>query len=310
MEFFQANSELPAYYIWSPVDRPKLILQISHGMTEHAGRYSEFGEFLASKGILVIAHDHPGHGQTVATKEQLGHIDDHDGWPLILQGINQIRGVVKEKYPDVPIVLLGHSMGSFAARGIMAQAESEYIGLIISGTAWFSNPKIFFGKLGTRLLCALFGSAKKMKITSKLSFKQFNKQVKERTTPFDWLTRDTVKVKEYSLDPLCAYRSSNGFFRDLLNGIELAHSKASLCLLNKNLPILIISGDKDPVGEGGKGPYRLYKMYKKEGMTNLTLKLYKGARHELLNEINRVEVMEFLYRWLNEQIINKITYTI
>ena len=301
--FICSDGHRLAYNLWlpSPNIEIKAFLQILHGMAEYSDRYARFAEYLNKLGIAVFAADHRGHGAT-ASEDEIGWFAEHDGWNRVSEDVFELANFITSQYYVNTTFLMGHSMGSFLARTVMVKHPDFYTGVIIMGTGC---SKGIVGKIG-KLLCKneirKNGSKSPGVLMNKLSFSAYNKQFEPTATDFDWLSRDAKEVEKYVKDDKCGFLCTNGFFYDLLSGIEFANSKANAETLPKDLPLLIISGEMDPVGDLGKGVRKVYKLYTDAGIADVTLKLFKDARHELLNETNRKEVYEFLAKWLEAHI--------
>ncbi len=279
----------------------KFIVQIAHGMAEHSERYSHFAEFLVKHGAAVYASDHRGHGRNVKDTDQYGVWPDKKTWCSIVDDIKILNDISAKNFPGVPVFILGHSMGSFLIRTFITTYSIGLKGVILTGTA--TNPT-FILKIGYWIAClqCFFGGVnKKSKLLDKMSFGSFNKDFE---TPFQWLSRDQKAVDEYIKDPFCGgvfscsfYRS---FFAGLINMNKLKYAKT----INREVPIIFLSGDADPVGDYGKGVLKAVDFYKSANIKNLEYKLYKDARHEIINEINKEEVYQDILDWINKIILN------
>ncbi|BBE31424.1 alpha/beta hydrolase [Tepiditoga spiralis] len=292
---------------WEPKlnNNPKIIIQISHGMAEHKDRYSDFAKILINQGMVVYANDHRGHGKTAKNEDELGYFDDNNGWDKVVEDMHELTLKIKNDYPETPIVLLGHSMGSFLTRTYIQKFGNEINGVILSGTTYSSNLKTTFGLIVTKREIKKIGKKGKSYKLDKLSFGSFNKQFQPNKTEFDWLSRDEENVKKYIDDPHCGFVCTAGFFKDLLYGISIINNIEYVKNTPKELPIFIISGEKDPVGENTKGVLKVLNLFKKAGLKNVKHKFYKDARHEILNEINKNEVYSDIINWLNSEILKK-----
>jgi len=288
-------------YKWTPDDasKTKAVVQIAHGMAEHAGRYERFAEFLTGKGYAVYANDHRGHGKTAGSLDDVGYFADENGWGLVVDDMKNITDVIKKDFAGLPVFLMGHSMGSFITRTYVFKYPKEIDAFIISGTA--GNPGLpgAAGQTVARLIAAVKGKKSKSPFLDKLSFGSFNGAFKPNRTTFDWLSRDNAEVDKYINDPYCGDVFSAGFFYDLLGGIRSIFKKENLEKISKDLPIYIFSGANDPVGNNGKGIIEVAELYKKTGIKDVSYKLYEGARHETLNETNREEVFNDIAEWIN-----------
>lgn len=271
------------------VEAPIATVQILHGMAEHCDRYAPFAEFLNSHNIEVLAHNHRGHGERIP----LGHFADNNGWELVLDDVQSVQALAKT---DIPLFLFGHSMGSFIARDFLARRPHQLAGVILSGSNQ-QHPALFYAAKGlAKTLGMLQGDQHLSEIMNLLSFGAFNKHFKPIRTEFDWLCSDNHTIDQYIQDPLCGNLSSLQFWQDFMEGMINVHSQQGLRAI-PNIPLLILGGSKDPVGRMGKGFRELEKQLSKSH-TQLELKIYPDARHELLNEINQQEVWQDIQSWL------------
>ncbi|MDR1132140.1 MAG: lysophospholipase [Oscillospiraceae bacterium] len=286
---------------WLPDTAPTGIVQISHGVSEHISRYDEFARFLASHGFVVAGGDHLGHGKSVSDPEKQGFFGEHGGWELVVGDMRKLYERLREQYFSLPVFLFGHSMGSFLARTYIIRYHDGPDGVILCGTGQQSKLLLKTGLAAANSVIKKHGASHKSPLINGLSFRGYNSRCKPNRTEFDWLTRDTAVVDSYIEDPDCGFAASAGLFRDMLTGIKYISSPKNLGRMNKELPIYFISGDDDPVGEYGKGVLRAYNGFLKAGLADVTLKLYHGARHELLNELNRDEVYADVVTWLQSK---------
>ncbi|MBT3243659.1 MAG: alpha/beta hydrolase [Bacteroidetes bacterium] len=293
-------------YEWLPDDphMVKAIIQIAHGMAEHAGRYENFARFLTDNDFAVYANDHRGHGKTAGELENVGFLAPKDGWARVVNDFAQVGKYSKEQHKDKALYIMGHSMGSFIVRNYLTAADTEIQGAIFSGTA--DDPGML-GKVGillTRLMMLFYPAKSPSPFMDKLSFGAFNKAFKPNRTKFDWLSRDDDQVDKYIADPYCGGIFSIGFFKDMLGGILFVSQQKNINKIPLTLPVLIFSGENDPVGDDGKGVKAVYEKFKKAGHTDLNIKLFAEGRHEMLNEINKEEVYHLVLDWLNTRHIN------
>ncbi|RAL27088.1 alpha/beta hydrolase [Thermoflavimicrobium daqui] len=291
-----------AAYKWINNKEAKGIVQIAHGMAEHAKRYHHFANFLNSEGYIVYANDHRGHGSTAGCKEKLGHFANENGWELVVDDLYVLTGLIKKEQSDLPIFLFGHSMGSFLSRRYIQKYGKELSGLILSGTGRDPGALGNMGRALAKLFMRYSGKTKKSKLFYQLSFGRYNQIFRPNRTEFDWLTRDEEEVDQFIKDPYCGEIATVGFFYDLLTGMKLMEQRDEMKRIPKDLPIFLISGEKDPVGEYTKGVLQAYYSYKEIGMEDLNYKFYKDGRHEILNELNRDEVYHDIVRWLNQHV--------
>lgn len=288
-------------YNWLPDDgvKTKGIVQISHGMAETAKRYERFAELLTENGYIVYANDHRGHGKTAKTIEDLGYLADEDGFNWLVKDLHKLTNIIKKENDSMPLFLFGHSMGSFAGQKYIMLNGNELDGLILSGSNGKQGIILNVGTIVAKREVKKNGRKAKSTKLDKLSFGGFNKEFKPNRTDFDWLSRDNDEVDKYMDDPFCGTVFTAGYFYDFLTGLKEIEDEDNLKMIPKDLPIYIFSGDKDPVGKFGKGVINLVNRYKKYGVKDISYKLYKDGRHEMLNEINRDEVMDDIINWLD-----------
>ncbi len=292
-------------YKWLPDDdNVWLVVQIAHGMAEHAARYAEFAKFLTDKGIAVYANDHRGHGKTAKDEKELGFFAEKDGWLKVLEDMHSLTHNIRRDFPNVPVVLFGHSMGSLLTRAYVAKYPDDVNGIILSGTSGETGLLVSTGKTIAWLQGLFSDKRKPSNLLNAMTFKDYNKAFKDAETDFDWLSRDPEKVREYIEDPMCGFVVSNRFYYDLLSLVQFIGKKSTFINTPNSLPILIFSGKNDPVGNFGKGVKKVYNEYLKAGNKNVELKLYPDGRHEMLNEINRDKVYQDVYKWLEEKFKN------
>ncbi len=289
-------------YKWLPDNEIKAVVQIAHGMAEHARRYEEFAKFLTDNSIAVYANDHRGHGNTAGDLDKLGYFADKNGWELVLKDMNRLTHIIKQEHPDKPIFLLGHSMGSLFARAYMVKYPNEISGVILSGTSGEGGLLVSLGKTIAKLQGTFTHPKKQSQLLNDMTFKDYNKAFKPAKTDFDWLSRDEKVVQDYINDPYCGQVVSNRFYYDMLSLIQFINKDSSYTNAPKDMPVLMFSGENDPVGNFGKGVKKVYNKYKKAGVKDITLKLYPEGRHEMLNETNRSEVYNDVLQWINSKI--------
>ncbi len=280
---------------WTPEKALVGIVQIIHGMGEHGGRYDELARRLNREGYLVVATDHRGHGLSVEDIEDLGVIPQP--FETLIEDEVELTRQLKNGYPKLPLFILGHSMGSFMAQGHMKSSSREVEGYILSGSCRTPYLKTVMGsKLGR--IIEVIRNNKKSKVMNKLLFAGYNRAIKGRITAFDWLSRDRRVVARYVEDPYCGFIYTSGFYASFLAYLSKLFHKHDFDSMRRDTPILIMSGDMDPVGLYGRGVRRLAQFYEGMGFHNVKLKLYPGGRHEMTNEINRVEVHEEILQFL------------
>jgi len=284
---------------WTPEGEVKAVLQIIHGIAEFVERYDPFANFLNSHGILVVAEDHMGHGQSINAGGIQGYF--HGGWFTAIADSYQLLEDTRREFPNVPYILFGHSMGSFMARTILCKyPDSGISAAIICGSGWqpaFALPalvKVIDG------ICKKNGEEKPNETLQGLIFGTYNKKVEHIRTPFDWLTRDNAIVDAYIAHPLCGFTSSAGLLREMMKGMHYIEQSENLTSMKKDLPVFFIAGGDDPVGSYGKGIERCVKAFSKAGMENVSCKIYPLCRHEILNEINKEDIFADILCWIRK----------
>jgi len=287
-------------YRWLPEEIQPLrgVVQIAQGMAETAGRYESFAESLTEAGYAVYANDHRGHGRTAKSLEELGDIGD-DGYNWMVRNLKQLNDIIHSEYPSLPIFLFGHSMGSFLSQTYIAKYAATISGVILSGTGGKQGPIIHVAIALAKREMQKKGATVKSPTLNGLLFRNNNRSFAPARTEFDWLTRDAAQVDRYINDPYCGNVLTTGFYYHFLRGLANLHAKASLAEIPQNLPVFLLSGNQDPVGNYGKGVAQLEKIYRSLGLTNVRMKLYPGGRHEMLNETNRAEVIQDIIAWLD-----------
>ena len=287
---------------WIPEGDPKAVLQICHGMVEYIGRYSDFAEYLAKAGFYVTGHDHLGHGESVTSDDKHGWFHESRGNEYLIGDIHELRKTTERKYPDVPYFIMGHSMGSFLTRQYITSYGSGIKGAIIMGTGSYPVALLKSGIFLSNAISAIMGPEHRSRIIDNIAFGSYNKHFKTARTTHDWLTKDGGIVDRYLADPWCTFMFTARAYNQMFNGIEQAQDKENVARIPKDLPILIISGDNDPVGGFGKGVMQAFETYKKAMIKDLNIKLYPEDRHEILNETDRGQVYEDIKKWLEARI--------
>lgn len=286
-------------YCWRAAGTPQAVLLIAHGMAEHGARYAPLGEFLATRGITSYAIDHRGHGKAAGSDLDLGHFADRNGWATVLGDLGCAFDQVRATHPGLPVVLLGHSMGSFIAQGWAQTRSRDLHALALSGSNSGSPLLYRVAGLLARLEKFRQGARGKSALLEFLSFGAFNKPFEPARTGYDWLSREPAEVDQYIADPRCGFRVSNQLWIDLLGGLVSITGAGKLAGINPALPVYLFGGDRDPVGQFGKGLPVLAANLRAAGVRDVRLKLYADGRHEMLNESNRAEVFADLANWLD-----------
>ncbi len=297
--WLNASDAAPLYVNhWFADEAPRGVIMIAHGMAEHSGRYARIAQALVQAGFAVYAHDQRGHGKT-AEHGLLGHYADHGGWQKVVGDLASINHHIRQQYPEAPIFLLAHSMGSYIAQAYLMQHSCSLQGAILSGSNYQPPALYRAASLVARFERWRQGPTGRSALMDFLSFGSFNKAFKPNRTGFDWLSRDPVEVDKYINDPFCGFRCTNQYWIDLLEGLQQITPRGSLLQIDSKLPLLVIGGSCDPVSDG-KRLDDLANALSNAGASQLQLKIYPQARHELLNETNRDEVTDFLIDWLEQ----------
>ncbi len=274
------------FRVWKAPET-RATLHINHGMAEHSARYSDFARHMNSCGFTVYAQDHRGHGFTKEEDEK-GWFAEEGGWDLVCRDSWELDMLIQDEYPELPHFIFGHSMGSFIVRTMLGTHSLSYDGAIICGTGASMGLLGKIGRMIAKRNAVKYGSRMPDDTMEKLSFSAYGKHFPGEGK-WGWLTKDVEVQNDYDEDLLCGFTCSSGFYCDLLEGIEKANSPRLARKIDKNLPLLIISGADDPVGSYGKGVRKVAKMYQDAGL-DVTLRLYKGDRHEILNETDKDDV--------------------
>lgn len=291
-----------ALYEWPAPHSPKAVVQITHGLAEHAVRYDRLARALTAAGYAVFASDHRGHGRTANDPSELGFFAERDGFKKLVADLLAVNREIASRYPQLPRILLGHSFGSFVSQAYLFEHASSVNAVVLSGSASANRFVVAPVLALARALRLRLGPRGKSKLLQLLSFGTYNDAFKPTRTEFDWLSRDPAEVDKYVADPLCGFDNSVQGWIDLLGGLLYIRSSERQRRLPKGLPIYLLSGMADPVGEMGKGPTRLSQQYGAAGLTRIELNLYPNARHELFNETNRDQVTSELITWLDSVI--------
>ena len=280
----------------------KATVIIIHGMAEQAQRYDDFAGFLNKNGFNVYTYDQRGHGKTAGSIEKQGFFAEKDGWKKVTSDLMKMIKIVQTDSSDLPVFLLGHSMGTFVTRTFISDYDNTIKGVILSGTTGSAGLLGKAGILVTNIIMLFKKKNSPSPLMDNLSFGDFNKAFKPNRTKFDWLSRDNEQVDKYVEDPYCGAIFSVGFYNDMMRGLEYVNKTETANKVRKDLPLYLFSGDKDPVSKNGKQVKEVFEMYKNAGISDISMKLYEGARHETLNETNKEEVYNDVLIWLNKHI--------
>ncbi len=294
-----ANDAVPLYVNhWSSDESPSAIVMIAHGMAEHSQRYARFAVALAEQGISVFALDLRGHGQTAA-HGALGYFADEHGWHTVVNDLSCLNHHIRHQHPTTPIFLLGHSLGSYIAIAYLMQHSCSMQGAILSGSNYFKTSLRYQVAMTlTRFERWRLGAKGRSRWLDALVFYPHRRAVKARRTPWDWLTRDSKQVDAYINDPLCGFTCTTQLWLDLLGGLKQVTPVHNMVQIDNDLPLLIIGGDADPINHGHR-LIDLANALRQSGNRAVDMRIYPGARHEVLQETNHAEVTADIVRWLN-----------
>ena len=283
----------------SPDSAPRAVVQLVHGVSEHISRYDAFARFLAGHGFLVAGHDHLGHGDSLPRGGTPIYFRSQNGWETATDDVYALHCLLRQKYPALPCFILGHSMGSFLTRTLLIRYPGAVDGAILMGSGWNSSAAITGGIAVTSLMAALKGRRGVSQLVIQLAFGSYNKAFAPNRTGFDWIAADEKAVDRYIADPKCGEDGTIGLFDDMLHGFRFNQNRENLRKMDCRTPILFISGAEDPVGAMGRGVEKCRDAFLSAGMEDVSLILYPGLRHEILNEGCAAEtVYPDLLHWL------------
>ena len=288
--------------IAEPEGEPRGIVQIAHGITEHIGRYESFMRFLAENGFIAVGNDHLGHGRSFTDPSDLGFFAERNGWDRVVDDVDILHDIVSRDHRGLPYIFFGHSMGSFIVRTYAILHPSKPDLIILCGTGHLSAARANAGCAAAAAAVKMFGVRRAGDMLNNIAFGSYNDGFENVRTNFDWLNSDPDEINRYIADPLCGFIPKIGLFRDMMNGIRFITDPANIKKMNKDTPVLLLSGWEDPVGERGKGVRRAYKAFVDAGIKHVRIKLYPKARHELLNERCRDEVKSDILGFRNEKL--------
>ncbi len=287
---------------WQGEDAPRGVVQIAHGICDHVERYDHLADWLVEHGFVVVANDHLGHGKSWQEPERQGAFGEKNGWELALSDMERLREQTAAQYPGLPYFLLGHSMGSFLTRTYLIKYPGRVTGAILSGTGQQDPRLLKSGYALARAVCLLRGPLCRTAFLKKLMFGSYNLGFRPNRTEYDWVCGNDEVVDAYCQDPACQFLPTAGLCRDMMGGLLFISDPDNLELMEKNTPVLLVSGDKDPVGENGKGVERSYQGFLQAGCADVQCKLYPEGRHEILNEVWRETVYRDLLTWMEERL--------
>lgn len=286
---------------WASGDNPRGVIQMLHGLGEHIGRYDRFANAALGRGYVVYGHDHRGHGRSEGER---GYFADAQGWHKVIEDVRLVNDHIRESHPALPVVLLGHSMGSFIAETFAMHYGERLRALLLSGSSWPLRIQTLPGRLLAKLESLRVGKRGNSAMVNALGFNAFNRPFRPIRTEMDWLSRDEAEVDRYIADPLCGGPFTCGLWLDFLGGLYELGSDHALTRIPADLPILITGGSADPVG-GEKGMTRLAMHYMQTLHQRVKLKIYPDGRHEMLNETNRDEVTADWLDWIDQFAVSR-----
>ena len=288
---------------WTPSERRILgVVQIAHGVAEYGARYAPFARFLCGHGFVVVANDHLGHGQSLIPGGPMVYLGEKDGWWNVVDDMECLRSRVAKVFPDRPYFLFGHSMGSFLSRTHLIRYPGRLDGCILCGTGHQSPALIAGGKLIADREISRLGKKAFSARADDLAFGAYNKAFAPTRTRFDWVSASEENVDAYIADPPCGGDTTLGLFPDMLDGLSYITRQSNMDKMDADLPVFFIAGDQDPVGDMGKGVRKAHDCFKKAGIRDLSIKLYHGLRHEILNEATRQYVYQDVLDWLEARL--------
>ncbi|MGN0745247.1 MAG: alpha/beta fold hydrolase [Aristaeellaceae bacterium] len=283
--------------LWRPEGEPRAVVQLVHGMAEHMDRYDPVARQMNRAGLAVVGHTHLGHGPRA---QRQGYFANHDGWQHLIDDVHRLRGIAREQFPGLPYLLLGHSMGSFVTRCYLQEHGEGLAGAMLSGTGHFDRKTVTAALAAANLVCLVGGARKPSPLIDRLAFGGYNKPFAPNRTDFDWLSRAEAEVGRYIADPYCGFLFTGSGYRELFRGLKRLTDLEALKRMPKELPLLLISGDSDPVGGMGRGVEQVAREMRDAGMKHVEVRLYPGGRHEILNETNRDEVVGDVIRFVEQ----------
>ncbi|HZS26168.1 MAG TPA: alpha/beta hydrolase [Candidatus Angelobacter sp.] len=287
-------------YRWLPAAPSIAAVQIAHGLAEHAGRYARLAESLTAARYVVYANDHRGHGRTAKSPDDLGFFAEQDGWQKCMDDLWRLNQYIATAHPDLPLIFIGHSMGSILAEQFIGEHGDSLAGIVLSGANGKPTSLAAIGRGITRAERLRLGARGRSKLIQSLTFDAFNKKFAPARTAFDWLSRDPAEVDKYTADPLCGFPATVQLWIDLLDGWDAVSTPEHRERVPKTLPIYVIAGGRDPVSGNTRQLKLWLEDYRAAEFSRLEHRFYPEARHELFNETNRDEVTADLLGWLKQ----------
>ena len=286
--------------VWQPDGEPSAVLQLVHGMAEYIERYDAFARWLCEQGIAAIGHDHLGHGKSVESDADLGFFAENDASEIVIRDMRTVTLEAKNRFPGLPVFILGHSMGSFFVRRYLALYGGEVSGAVIMGTGWVQPSVANLGKAMAGMICKTKGERTVSPMLESMVLGGAAKAFKDEGQ-LGWLSVNKENVAKYEADPLCGFSFTAGAYRDFMRVMASIAKEEGYDNIRKNLPILVISGENDPIG-GKAAVEKVAAQYRGLDFTDVTAKVVDGDRHEILNEDDREEVYAYIYDWMEQRI--------
>ena len=282
----------------------KAIMQITHGMVEYIERYEDFAAFLTAHGYMVVGHDHLGHGQSIVSENDWGYFAPDDPSGVLVEDMNQLRNIIQKENPEVPYFMFGHSMGSYMLRKYLTKYNDNLRGAIICGTGYKPEKTTRFGLTVLSILTKLRGARYRSRFFQNLTYdKPYRKfDVTGKDPKNSWISSNEAEVRRYFADPKCRFIFTLNGYKGLLEAVQYDCRKANIDKIPDKLPIFLVAGCDDPVGDMGGGVKKVYDMFIESGKGDVTYKIYDGMRHEIVNEIGCEQVREDLLAWMNVRI--------
>ncbi|GAB1475616.1 alpha/beta hydrolase [Bacillota bacterium] len=298
--FLSSNgNDMVCFQIYIPENEPKGIVQIAHGMAEHFGRYHNFAEYLVENGYIVCGNDHLGHGKTAAADDDLGYFGEKNGWVNMVDDLRLLTLDMKRKYGDLPYFLLGHSMGSLLARAYISCHGKDLTGAVLIGTSG-ENPAAKAALPLIKIITKLKGPRHRSNLIYSLAFGNYNRRYEKGSRKLAWMTQDNDNLDAFRADPKCNFVFTVSGFHNLMKLLIYVSRKDWAEEVPKELPIILLSGDLDPVGDFGEGTKQVFKQLQMAEVKDLALKLYPGLRHEILNEPGKEKIYKDILDWLKK----------
>jgi len=290
-----------SYLTYTPEGEPKAIVQIAHGMAEHFGRYHAFAEYLVREGFVVCGNDHLGHGETAPGPEDFGYFGEKNGWINMMDDLHLLTLKMKQRYGDLPYFLIGHSMGSLLARAYLTYYGKELSGTVLIGTSG-DNPAAKAALPLINLISSMKGDRHRSELIYYLAFGNYNKRYEKGSRKLAWMSQDNEVLDAFRADPKCNFILTVAGFRDLMKVLLYVSRKNWAAEVPQKLPVILLSGDMDPVGGFGEGTRQVFKQLQMAKIEDLSLKLYPGLRHEILNEPGKEQIYKDILEWLQKHI--------